>query len=147
MGQIVLDDGLLDNPRMAKAGALGLAVHVAALCWCSRNGTNVIPWERVGCLIDLSAFMVDPDNKFALPGQGRSLHRVDEDNPPDVSPIDVARLLVQLEIWEEVYGPDLSKFDEEQDAKKEVISGFRIPDAFMRPEFQSPENSADRLVS
>jgi hypothetical protein len=147
MGQIVIDDGLLDDPRMAKAGALGLAVHVAALCWCSRNGTNVIPYERVGCLIDLSHFIVDPENRLSLPGQGRSIHAMDEAEPPTVTPFDVAELLVQLEIWKVIYGPDITKVEDEEAEKKEVITGFRIPHAFTRPGVRAPDESTDRLVS
>lgn len=48
-----LDDEILDNKKIARAGVLGFALHVAAVTWCCRNLTDgFIPDARVPCLLD-----------------------------------------------------------------------------------------------
>lgn len=50
-----LDDAILDNPKIAKAGILGFALHVAAITWCARNLTDgFIPRQRVTSLLDVA---------------------------------------------------------------------------------------------
>jgi len=54
-----LDDAILDNPKIIEAGALGFALHVAAITWCARNlSDGFIPKRRVGQLLDLTSLHV-----------------------------------------------------------------------------------------
>lgn len=69
-----LDDEILDNPKIVRAGPLGFALHVAAITWCCRNLTDgFIPRSKVRALLDLSALDVDPANPAAVPDGPRSL--------------------------------------------------------------------------
>ena len=88
-----LDDAILDNPKIARAGVLGFALHVAAITWCCRNLTDgFIPSMRVTCLLDLSKY-------------GMSIHDKEEDPQlPGVDPHDVADWLVECDLWREVPG-------------------------------------------
>lgn len=50
-----LDDEILDNPKIAKAGVLGFALHVAAITWCCRNLTDgFVPRSKARLLLDMS---------------------------------------------------------------------------------------------
>lgn len=50
-----IDDEILDNPKIARAGVLGFALHVAAITWCCRTlSDGFIPYARVRLLLDLS---------------------------------------------------------------------------------------------
>jgi hypothetical protein len=40
MTWVRLDDAILDNPKIVRAGPIGFAVHVAAITWCARNLTD-----------------------------------------------------------------------------------------------------------
>ena len=52
MTWIKLDDGFADHPKLLKAGPLGLAVHVRALCYCARHLTDgFIPRNAVTLLL------------------------------------------------------------------------------------------------
>jgi hypothetical protein len=49
-----LDDAILDNPKIIRAGAAGFLLHVAAITWCARNlSDGFIPKRRVWGLIHL----------------------------------------------------------------------------------------------
>jgi hypothetical protein len=51
---VKLDDGFPEHPKMHAAGALGLAMQVAALCYCNRNLTDgFIPTAAAKKLVDL----------------------------------------------------------------------------------------------
>ncbi len=51
-----LDDAILDNPKIARVGLFGFALHVAAITWCARNLTDgFIPYQRAACLFDMSS--------------------------------------------------------------------------------------------
>jgi hypothetical protein len=52
-----LDDGFAEHPKMEAAGPLGLALHVAALCYCARHLTDgFVPAGKVPRLLDLPAW-------------------------------------------------------------------------------------------
>jgi hypothetical protein len=105
MGEVMLDDAMLEDPRIANAGPICFAVHVAALLYCSRNQTNTIPWARVNCLLDLSGVFVDWLNPVAVPGGERSKF-VEPEDATDLTVVVVARHLCRIGLWEEVYEPD-----------------------------------------
>lgn len=53
-----LDDAILDNEKIAKAGLVGFAFHVAAITWCARNLTDgFVPSQRVACLLDVTGLV------------------------------------------------------------------------------------------
>jgi len=53
---IRIDDGILDNPKIAKVGVTGFALYVAGLVFCGRNLSNgFIPKERALLLLPLDA--------------------------------------------------------------------------------------------
>lgn len=91
-----LDDAILDNPKIAAAGPLGFALHVAAITWCCRNLTDgAIPHARVTALLDLSAVSFDEKNPCAVPGGPRSMGGDD-----GLDPHIVADHLVTCGLWE-----------------------------------------------
>lgn len=50
-----LDDEILDNEKVTRAGVLGFALHVAAITWCCRKLTDgFVPYSRVRLLLDMS---------------------------------------------------------------------------------------------
>lgn len=51
-----LDDEILDNDKIVRAGILGFALHTAAVTWCCRNLTDgFIPRRRALTLFDMAA--------------------------------------------------------------------------------------------
>lgn len=75
MGWVRIDDGFADHPKMIEAGAEGIALQIAALCYSNRHQTDgKVPRKRVKSLIEI-----------------KQISRV------------IARLL-ELGIWEEVDG-------------------------------------------
>ena len=62
-----LDDQMLDNPKIAKAGIYGFAMHVAGIIWCCRNlSDGHIPYSRVTSLLTLDRVLIDTSNPLAL---------------------------------------------------------------------------------
>ena len=54
MTWVRLDDRFDEHPKVVRAGPLGLAMHVAALCYCNRNLTDgFIPLSTARRLLDL----------------------------------------------------------------------------------------------
>jgi hypothetical protein len=54
MTWVRLDDTFAEHPKMEAAGPLGLALHVAALCYCARHLTDgFIPAAKVPRLLDM----------------------------------------------------------------------------------------------
>lgn len=107
-----LDDEILDNPKVSRAGPLGFALHVAAVTWCCRNlSDGFIPIGRVGSLLDFSCF-------------GMSQHcSGKEPEMPAVDALDVADWLADCELWHKVPGGfQLHDFLEYNPSKEKVIS-------------------------
>jgi hypothetical protein len=66
---VKLDDQFPDHPKIASAGPLAMAWHVAALCYCSRHLTDgYIPTRVARSLIDLTgcAEITDTGNAYEL---------------------------------------------------------------------------------
>lgn len=60
-----LDDGILDNPKVAKVGLLGFGWYAAGLIYCNRNLTDgFIPWNIARTLIPLEH--VEPETERVL---------------------------------------------------------------------------------
>ena len=80
MTWVKLDDGFAEHPKMEQVGPLGLALHVAALCYCSRHLTDGhIPAGKVPRLLNLPSWrkavagLVDAGAWEEVPG-GYQLH-------------------------------------------------------------------------
>ena len=53
MAWVKIDVAILDNQKIMKVGALGFAMHVAAITWCGRNLTDgYLPFGKLDHLID-----------------------------------------------------------------------------------------------
>jgi DnaT-like ssDNA binding protein len=90
-----LDDAILDNPKIAKAGVFGFAMHVAAITWCARNLTDGhLPYARVTALLPLNSVQIDVANPLALPGGDESLS-----GATGLDPYVVADHLVDVGLW------------------------------------------------
>lgn len=90
-----IDDAILDNPKIAKAGVYGFAMHVAAITWCARNLTDGhIPYARVTALLTLTKVWINTENPMALP-EGRDSHSGNTGLDPYV----VANHLVSVGLW------------------------------------------------
>jgi hypothetical protein len=69
MTWVKLDDQFPDHPKIATAGPLAMAWHVAALCYCSRHLTDgFVPTRVARSLIDLTgcAEITDTGNAYEL---------------------------------------------------------------------------------
>lgn len=115
-----LDDAILDNPKIAKAGVFGFALHVAAITWSCRNLTDgILPMSRVTSLLDLSCVSFDEANPFALVGGPKSMSGGD-----GLKAIDVAWHLVKCGLWEyseEDHGFRLHDFLEYNPSREQVL--------------------------
>jgi hypothetical protein len=62
-----IDDAILDNPKVAKAGVFGFALHVAGIAWCCRNlSDGHVPCARVTSLLTCDRVHFDVANPLAL---------------------------------------------------------------------------------
>jgi hypothetical protein len=71
MAWAAIDDAILDNPKLGRAGALGLLLHLAAISWCARNlSDGRLPKHKVPCLLNLAGVYVVPGNDPGVPRRG-----------------------------------------------------------------------------
>lgn len=116
-----LDDEILDNPKIAEAGPLGFALHVAGITWCCRNLTDgFIPRTRVRSLLDFGGVMWDEDNPGAVACQG-----VSAGGRHGADPLAIAEHLVDVGLWK--HDPDgrgywLHDFLEYNPSREKVLS-------------------------
>lgn len=90
-----LDDAILDNPKISRAGIFGFALHVAAITWCNRNLTDgFVPYSRAASLLDLSAVNFDTANPCAVAGGPASMS-----GDTGLDPHVVADHLVAVGLW------------------------------------------------
>lgn len=127
-----VDDGILDNPKIARAGVFGFALHMAAITWCCRNLTDgFIPSARVTALLDLSRVMFDESNPLALI-DGPSCGTITE----GLSAITIAEHLVDIGLWEVAkggyelhdfleYNPSRAQVDAKRNTTKERVAKHR----------------------
>lgn len=53
-----IDDEILDNPKIIQVGAMGFALHVAAITWCNRNLTDgFVPSIKAKALLDMDGLV------------------------------------------------------------------------------------------
>jgi hypothetical protein len=90
-----IDDAILDNPKVAKAGIFGFALHVAGIAWCCRNlSDGQIPYSRVTALVTRDRVRFDVANPLAL-ADGPSSAETKE----GLDPYLVADHLVRCDLW------------------------------------------------
>lgn len=85
-----IDDDILDNEKILNVGALGFALHVAAITWCCRNLTDgFIPRVRVGSLLNFEGLHeITSEGAFCA-------------NERAVDALDIADVLVANGLWRE----------------------------------------------
>jgi len=95
-----IDDEILDNPKIVRAGVFGFALHVAAITWCCRNLTDgFIPTARVTALLTLDRVEYDVANPLALidgPDSGGG--------NTGLPALVIADHLVKVGLWDDVEG-------------------------------------------
>jgi hypothetical protein len=108
-----IDDEILDNPKISRAGPLGFALHVAAITWCCRNLTDgYIPYSRVNCLLD-----------FTPPSMSVHDTKSEESIYQGADPIEIAEWLVECGLWhEEPGGFRLNDFLNYNPSKAKVLA-------------------------
>lgn len=95
-----LDDEILDNEKIAAAGVLGFAFHVAAITWCCRNLTDgFVPRGRVRCLLDTTTLIGELAD--AVTPNGHDADRIIEStlDLPDPDALRIASKLVSIGLW------------------------------------------------
>lgn len=97
-----LDDEILDNEKITRAGVLGFALHVAAITWCSRKLTDgFVPYARVRLLLDLSEL---DDEYLEATASPVGTHDSFRDGAFNVGPVQaeqIAKRLVRVGLWRE----------------------------------------------
>lgn len=109
MAWVRLDDGFPEHPKIAAAGPLAMALHVAALCYCNRNLTDgFVPNAVLARLADFTGI----DVKHA---------------EHDYEPVTVAMLaeqLVQNDLWHEAAGGhQIHDYLDYQTSRADIRSG------------------------
>ncbi len=114
-----IDDAILDNPKIAKVGVYGFALHIAGITWCSRNLTDgLIPFARVQSLLPLNRVNIDRQNPLALEDGGSS---ISGDTGLDVHTI--ATKLVEAGLWADTDdGYEIHDFLEYNPSRVEVLA-------------------------
>lgn len=100
-----IDDAILDNPKVAKAGVIGLAMHVAGITYSCRNLTDgFVPSSVARRLVDVSELATEVLRYTdTIPSVASSLSDVARDIPPMMGDA-VAEDLVDIGLWEKVNG-------------------------------------------
>jgi hypothetical protein len=114
-----IDDEILDNPKIAKAGPFGFAMHVAGITWCCRNlSDGKIPYGRVTALVTCDRITFDTANPLALPNGPRSMGGAE-----GLDPYLIADHLVVCGLWDRTDdGYEIHDFLEYNPSRAEVES-------------------------
>lgn len=118
-----IDDRITEHPKIARVGALGLALQVAGLAYCNRNLTDgFVPRGVARTLLDWQ--VVDYEGRLWT--VGRTSGFVGD----DVTPEWVIDLLLDAGVWEEVEGGyRIHDFEDYQPTKADVEADRRERDA------------------
>ena len=126
MSWVRLDDAILDNAKIAKAGVYGFALHVAAITWCARNLTDgIIPTARVTALLALESVTVDTHNPLALIDVPSSIDEQRGWYPVSVGlgPLEVAAHLVEIGLWHDhADGYEIHDYLKYNPSKEQVLA-------------------------
>ncbi|HHY95890.1 MAG TPA: hypothetical protein GX513_12920 [Firmicutes bacterium] len=120
MPWVRIDEEFTQHPKLMRVGPLGIALQVAALCYCNKNLTDgFIPWAAARTLVPWE--FLGPQEP-----QGRRRFQIGVTSGmagEDVSPDFVIRLLVDAGIWQEVDGGYIiHDYLEYQPSREEVLA-------------------------
>jgi hypothetical protein len=118
---VKIDDQFPDHPKVAKAGPLAWALHIAGLCYCNRNLTDgFIPWSVARRLVSWDMLGApDEDGRRVQWSIGISSGMMGE----DVASEFVIEQLLYVGIWEERDGGyHVHDFEHYQPLKAEVLA-------------------------
>ncbi len=94
-----LDDGILDNPKVARTGVLGFALYAAGLVYACRNLTDgFIPWGTARRLVPTQ--WTDDERRIWQVGAASGAHGLDEDEAIEHA---IGRLTA-VGLWSQVTG-------------------------------------------
>lgn len=97
-----LDDEILDNEKITRAGVLGFALHVAAITWCCRKLTDgFVPYARVRLLLDLSELDMEYLDATGAPDGTHDSFLDGVHNVGAAQPLRIAERLVTVGLWRE----------------------------------------------
>ena len=95
-----LDDAILDNPKIAKAGVIGFAMYVAGITWSARNlSDGFIPSAAVRRLLDLSELSDEVVALMNAPSGSAEKANETLYDTGRVGADSVAHLLVSVGLW------------------------------------------------
>ena len=112
MAWVRLDDKFPHNPKILKAGPLGLAMHVAAICYCNQHLTDgFIPRAAVTALLNLEGIAMRCwDGEMMGGGDDAEWQLIVED-------------LVASDLWHPVQGGwSIHDYLEYQPSKKKILT-------------------------
>lgn len=121
-----LDDAILDNPKIVRAGPLGFALHVAAITWCSRNLTDgFIPERKVKGLLPMTWDEDRDDDKACIwtVSATSGYAGIEGDDLTD----QIVKILVAVELWREDwdergnFGYRLNDYDKYNPTRAQVL--------------------------
>lgn len=103
-----IDDAILDNPKIARVGVLGFALHVAGIAYCCRNLTDgLIPFGKVECLLDMGSLIQDVLGAFEDQGVPAGVVERANDGLFDLGRLmaePIAERLAECGLWERTEG-------------------------------------------
>jgi hypothetical protein len=140
-----VDDGILDNDKIVRAGVFGFALHMAAITWCCRNLTDgIIPAARVTALLDLSRVSYDAANPLALIDGPSSMGGAE-----GLSALVVAEHLVDVGLWERVPGGYEVHDFLEYNPSREQVTGKRkaTKERVAKHRNKAPRNAGGNAVT
>ena len=120
MPWVRIDDGFAEHPKLAEVGPLGMALQIAALCYCNQKLTDgFIPWTTARSLLSWE-FLGIPDEK------GRKRYKLGISSGmvgDDVTSEFVIGLLVEAGIWEETQdGYQIHDYLDFQPSREDVLA-------------------------
>ncbi|HHW13456.1 MAG TPA: hypothetical protein GXX28_00810, partial [Firmicutes bacterium] len=120
MAWVRIDDHFAEHPKVLQVGPLGMALQIAALCYCNRNLTDgFIPWATARTLLSWE-FLGEQEER------GRKRYEIAATcgmAGETISSEFVIRLLLDAGIWEEVDGGYMiHDYDQYQPTKAEVLA-------------------------
>ena len=120
MPWVKIDEKFYQHPKVVEVGPLGMAMQVAALCYCNQNLTDgFVPYNAADTLLPWKFLGEDTD-------RGRKLYRISVScgmHGEDATAGFVIELLLDAGMWEEVDGGyQIHDFKDYQPTKEEVLA-------------------------
>lgn len=115
MPWVRIDDGFARHPKLAQAGPLGMAMQVAALCYCNQELTDgFVPRSVARTLLDFT--VEDGDGRLWTITRGCGMIG------DDITPEWIIGILLEAGLWEEAPGGyRIHDFHDYQPSKEHVL--------------------------